>query len=192
MDFYMIQFAIVFQLFVLINPLSSLPVLVEAYRKKMNVRKISIHAVLLAFFIAFFVAIIGPSLFSWFNITVDSFRIAGGVVLFLLGINTVLAKKEVPKISKVDSIISIISTPLLTGPATISYVALLTYEVGIISALVNILVAFILVGIIFFLFSYAIPKINIKIISIIAKILGLFLMAVAIQMITRGILNSIL
>ena len=33
-----ISFALIFQIFVLINPMSSFPILMEAWRKKMNVR----------------------------------------------------------------------------------------------------------------------------------------------------------
>jgi multiple antibiotic resistance protein len=182
-----VSLALIVQFFVLINPLSSFPVLMEAYRKKMNVRAIAVGAVITAFFIAIIIALIGPYLFSFFGITVDSFRIAGGIVLLLLGLDTVRSKKEQVEVTKVDSIISIIATPLLTGPATISFVTIKAYELGRFATIVNLLGAFFLVGAVFIAFSRTIPKVNPKVVNIASKVLGLFLTAVAIEMIAKGV-----
>ena len=78
----LIDFALIAQIFVLVNPLSSFPVLLSAYKSKMNVKKIAVSAVMIAFSIAIIIAILGPFLFSFFGITANSFRIAGGIVLF--------------------------------------------------------------------------------------------------------------
>ena len=185
-----IDIALIVQLFILINPLSSFPVLLAAYQNKMNVRRIAISAVIIAFVIALIVAIIGPYLFSLFNITIDSFRIAGGIVLFLLGIDKVRPKERDRKdIKQADALTSIIATPLLTGPAIISFVIVEVIDIGRISVLSNLLLAFIAVGIVFVLFAFTISKINAKVIDIISRILGLFLTAVAIQMIAKGIMG---
>lgn len=187
----MISWALIFQLFVLINPLSSFPVLMEAYKKKMNVKAIAVSAVLTAFAIAIVIAFIGPSLFGWFGVTVDSFRIAGGVVLLLLGLDTIRDKEDKVKVNKVDSLISIIATPLLTGPATISFVTIKAFELGRVSIVSNLIFAFILVGLVFYIFSVAIPKVNAKVVNIMSKVMGLFLTAVAIEMIANGIMHII-
>lgn len=187
----LLSLALILQLFILINPLSSFSVLVAAYKRKMNVRKIAYTSVLVAFALAVIMALIGPYLFSIFGVTIDSFRIAGGLVLLLLGIDTIRDKKEKKEVGKIDSVISIIATPLLTGPATISFIAIKSYEINQIALLGNIVFAFLLVGIVFVLFSYTLDKINTKIISVTSKILGLFLTAMAIQMIVTGLTNMI-
>jgi len=128
-------------------------------------------------------------LFGLFGVTVDSFRIAGGIVLLLLGLDTIRDRKEQTKVNKVDSLISIIATPLLTGPATISFVTIKAFELGRISIVSNLVLAFILVGIVFFFFSLAIPKVNPKVVSIMSKIMGLFLTAVAIEMMATGLMH---
>ena len=128
-------------------------------------------------------------MFGLFGVTVDSFRIAGGIVLLLLGLDTIRDRKEQTKVNKVDSLISIIATPLLTGPATISFVTIKAFELGRISIVSNLVLAFILVGIVFFFFSLAIPKVNPKVVSIMSKIMGLFLTAVAIEMMATGLMH---
>lgn len=185
-----INFGLILQIFVLINPLSSLPVLMAAYKNKLNVRKVALNAISLAFIIAIIIAAVGPYLFNIFNITIDSFRIAGGLVLLLLGLDTI--RREEPKKikgGKVDSLISIIATPLLTGPATISFITIKALEIGRLMTAINIFFAFILVGFVFILFSFIIPKVNMKVVNLMSRVLGLFLAAVAIQMISKGLLN---
>ena len=183
-----IDLALIIQLFILIKPLSSFPVLLAAYKSKMNVKRIAISAVFLAFIIALIIALIGPYLFSLFNITLDSFRIAGGVVLFLLGLDKVRPKEHDRKdIKEADALTSIIATPLLTGPAIISFIIVQAFDVGRVSIISNLLFAFIAVGIVFMIFAFTISKINAKVIDIASRIFGLFLTAVAIQMIAKGI-----
>jgi multiple antibiotic resistance protein len=190
-NFQAISIALMIQIFVLVNPLSSVPVLMQAWKKKMNVKRIALTGSFVAFIIALSVALFGPFLFNFFGITTDSFRIAGGLVLLLLGLDTIRDKEEKTKVTKIDSLISIIATPLLTGPATISFITLKAFEFGRIPMAVNVISAFVFVGIVFYLFALAIPKINEKVVGIVSKILGLFLAGMAIEMIANGILNII-
>lgn len=185
----LIDIALIVQLFVLINPFSSFPVLFSAYQNKMNVKSIAVQASILAFIIAIIICLIGANLFGFFGITIDSFRIAGGICLLLLGLDTIRDKEKKERVGKVDSLISILATPLLTGPATISFIIIKTIELGRVTLLSNIIVTFILVGLIFVLFSYTVKRINIRVIEISAKILGLFLTAMAIELIFRGAYN---
>jgi multiple antibiotic resistance protein len=185
-----IDFALIAQIFALVNPLSSFPILMSAYENKMNVKKIAISAILVALIIAVVIVFIGPALFKFFGITADSFRIAGGLILLLLGIETVRSKEKCEdkeKVTKTDSIISIMATPLLTGPATISFITIKSYEIGQFPTLFNLLITFAIIAIIFVLFSLFIPKINAKVVNLTSKVLGLFLTAVAIEMIASGI-----
>ncbi len=177
------------QIFALLNPLASFPIIMAAYRKKMNIKKIAASAVIVAFAVALVIVFVGPALFSMFSITLDSFRIAGGIVLLLLGIHMVRPSSDDDKkeVTSIDSTISIIATPMLTGPATISFLTIKSYEIGQWSVLSGLLFAFILVGFVFLLFAFTISKINTKLIDITSRVLGLFLTAVSIEMIAKGI-----
>ena len=182
-----LNFALILQIFVLLNPLSSFPFLMNAYKKKLNVKKIAFSAVLTAFIIAVAIIFIGPYMFNLFGVTLNSFRIAGGIVLLLLGINTVRPKDNgIKEVGGVNSLISIIATPMLTGPATISFLTIQSYEFGHTALLLNTVIAFILVGVLFITFSFLIPRVNVGLINISSRVLGLFLTAVAIEMIAKG------
>jgi len=144
-------------------------------------------AVFIAFIIAIIIALIGPFIFNLFNITIDSFRIAGGVVLLLLGLDTIRSEKEEKDVKKIDSLISIIATPILTGPATISFLIVKTFEVGYFSIISDLVIAFIIVAVVVMVFAFSIGRVNEKVISISSKVFGLFLTAIAIEMIAKGI-----
>lgn len=187
MELALLSFPLILQLFALINPLSSFPILMQANAKKMNVQKIALAAVLTAYIVALVVVLLGPVLFDVFSITVDSFRLAGGIVLLLLGLETVRPpRNEINNIGHVDSLTSIIATPLLTGPATISFITIKIFEMNRIPLLLNITIAFLIVGIVFYLFSTSIKKVNVKLIDITSRVLGLFIIAVGMQLIIKG------
>jgi multiple antibiotic resistance protein len=184
----MISIPLILQLFVLINPLSSFPVLVSAFKKKMDVKKIALMSTLVAFAIAIAVVFVGPLLFTMFGVGIDSLMIAGGVILLLLGIDTVRQDGETGgNVNEVDGFISLIATPLLTGPATISFIILKAYEMGQMDLVVDITITFAAIGALFVLFAFMVPKINAKVVGILSKIFGLFLTAIGIEMVATGI-----
>jgi multiple antibiotic resistance protein len=179
--------ALIMQIFVLLNPLSSFPVLMAAYKKKHDVKQIAMRASIVAYLVALFILFFGPQFFSLYGVSIDAFRIAGGVVLFLLGIDTVRPKPARDDINEVDSLIAIIATPLLTGPAVISFLTIKAIEEGAVPLVGDVTLAFGIVGAVFFLFSLALPRVNEKVVEIISKIMGLFLTAIAIEMMAKGI-----
>ena len=179
---------LVLQIFALLNPLASFPFLLAAYKKRLDVKGIALRAIITAFVTAIVIALVGPALFGVFNITVDSFRIAGGIVLMLLGLEMIRSKDDKKvDVKGIDSFITIIATPMLTGPAVISFITIKSFEITKSALLVNIAGAFVIAAFVFILFSYMIPKINAKLINILSRIMGLFLSAVAIEMIAKGI-----
>lgn len=189
----MIDVHLIMQLCVLVNPLSTLPFVISAYNNGVNVRKMAYVAVFTAFAIAVTIAVAGKTLFGIFGITLDSFRMAGGLVLLLLGLDTIRSRRESYKETKgIDSMIAILATPLLTGPATISFITIKSYEIGTLPLIVNITVTFLFVGLAFIIIANGIPKINVRLVEIISKVLGLFLAAMAIEMISKGLSDMIL
>jgi multiple antibiotic resistance protein len=180
--------ALIVQLFILINPLSSFPMLMGAYRKKMDVKKIALYSVIIAFAIAILFVFIGPLLFTAFGISLNSLMMAGGIILVLLGIDTVRLNEEHGKnANEIDGYISLIASPMLTGPATISFIILKSYEMGTFDLVANITATFMIIGIVFLCSAMMIKKVNVRIMSIVSKIFGLFLTAIGIEMVAKGI-----
>lgn len=176
----------VLKIFFLLNPLSSVPMLFVAYKKRMHVRAIAFQATLLAFAVAIVFFFFGPMLFKVFGIDVPSFRAAGGVVTIMLGMSMIKEKKE-EDITEEKTLISLIATPLLTGPATLSYLILTTTEIGMVPVLINLVLAFILVGIVFNAIAMMIPNISLEWTKFTSRLLGLFIVALGIEMLVAGV-----
>ncbi|MCX8167049.1 MAG: hypothetical protein N3E37_04310 [Candidatus Micrarchaeota archaeon] len=187
----MIDLSLSLTLLFLLNPLASVPLLIQAYQNKYNVKIIAMQAVALAFVVALCFLFLGPILFQIYNVDINSFRAGGGILVILLGIS--MARQTQRELEKggSDTLISIIATPLLTGPATLSYLIVTTAEKGIVVGLINLIIAFILVALIFFSFALLIPKINMRYVSFISRLLGLFVLALGVQMTVKGIISLI-
>jgi len=177
--------AMILKIMFLLNPISSIPVLFMAQKKEMDVKKIAFQATVLAFFVAIIFLFFGPMLFSIFSISINSFRAAGGLVITLLGASMAREQKE-EEVKGQDSVISLIATPLLTGPATLSYLILTAQETSVSAVLPNLCIAFIVVGAVFNFAARLIPNINLEFLRFVSRLLGLFILAVGIEMLAQG------
>ncbi|MFH0957029.1 MAG: MarC family protein [Candidatus Aenigmatarchaeota archaeon] len=187
----MLDLFLIISMFVLLDPFASFPFLINAKKKRMNVTLVALKAVLAAFVIAIAIALVGPSLFGVFGISLDSFRIAGGLILLLLSISMVKPPEDDESVTS-TGIITIIATPMLTGPAMISFVTLHTFDLGLVPVLLNLSVAFLAVGAVFILFSRFLGKINPSVVDMVSRVSGLFLCAVSIEMISMGMHDMII
>lgn len=187
----MIDVSLIFKIFILLNPLSSIPVLCIAHGHKYNVKRVAVKAVILAFVVALLFVLLGQVLFKVYDIHISSFRAAGGVLIALLGLTMARDNRDY-KETKPDALVSLIATPLLTGPATLSFLILTAAEIGPFVLITNLVFSFMLVGTVFILAASMIPNINLEHIRFLSRLLGLFLLALGIEMIAAGLKGLLL
>ncbi|HLX62204.1 MAG TPA: MarC family protein [Planctomycetota bacterium] len=190
----MLSTLLIVQIFVLLNPLSSAPLLVALHRRdpKANIRRIAMSAALSAFLVALAIALTGQWLFQLFGIGPDSFRVAGGIVVLLLGLETIRGDTSEPSSPKTfDNVVALLATPILTGPATMSFITLQVAEFGMVHVILNLIVAFIGVAAVMLLLTAMIARLNSQLIGIISRILGLFLTAMAVELMAKGLAGLI-
>ncbi|VVB98924.1 MarC family integral membrane protein [uncultured archaeon] len=183
MDF---DLGLVLKIFFLLNPLASVPILFLAYEQKLDVRAIAFKSALLALVVAMMFIFIGPILFDIYGINTNSFRVAGGIVVLLLGLSMARGGKDYSG-TKQDAIVSLIATPLLTGPATMSFLIITAADVGTLVVLANLFVAFLAVAALFLLVAYLMPNINLDYVSFVSRLLGLFLIGLGVEMMAAGV-----
>ncbi len=97
--------------------------------------RIAFYALLVAAMLSLLVLVFGEKLLQAFSIRPQDFRVAGGIILAILGVKMVLGQEIVPQKEKADSsraIAAIIGTPLLTGPAAITAIILSVHDFGLI------------------------------------------------------------
>lgn len=130
-DMYTLGLLIFTSFFTLINPLSSMPVFmtmtVNLSPKKR--KKTAKKATLVAFFTLLLFAFSGQILFNFFGISVNSFRIVGGVIFFAMGWDMLQARlahmKHTDDEDKIDAYVDDISItplaiPMICGPGAIT------------------------------------------------------------------------
>lgn len=176
-------------LFVVLDPLGNLPLFftlnnryAEKYKHKNIRRAVAIATAILLPFVFF-----GMSILNFFGITISGFKIAGGILLFLVGLKIVLGTNGSKKEEYSDIAIVPMATPLIAGPATITTIILLTgiygYALPLIALIINLTINFIL-------FSYSdeiIGVIGKQGAEVISKIFGMLLVAIAAEMIISGL-----
>lgn len=191
-------------IFVIIDPISGAMSFISLTSNMTpeDKNEIAEKAVLLSCLIALFFAISGSFLLNLLSISVDSLRIAGGILLFSIAFDMMYAKISRERITaeeisqsyeRADIWIFPIGLPLLAGPGTISTVIVLMGGAQTIEHKIIILISIILTFtacLLIFLFSRKINKlIGYNGTLVFTRLMGLLLAALAIDLIARGIIS---
>lgn len=93
-------------------------------------------------------AVAGEAMLGYFGITVDDFRIAGGVVLFIYAVTGLLGRSTAEEVRGEDIAVVPLAIPLLAGPGAITAVVYIRYVAGLVTALaaigINMVVAWLM------------------------------------------------
>lgn len=180
-------------LFFIFDPFATVPMFITLTRDQTEKEQMvsANKAVLVAGLLFVIFAVIGAELLALFSITVDAFRIAGGIVLLLMAMEIIfslqLSKKEDTSVAWV-----IIATPLLSGPGVITTAILLVHQYGYFTVLIA--------GVISLAITWGImrnsllisQKVGNNAIDVFSKIIGMLLAAIAVEFIMRGSVDYVL
>ena len=189
--------------FVVIDPFGTTPIFMSLTKHQNAKEKIksAFEGVLTATIILIFFSIVGNFLLSYLNISLGAFKIAGGIILFIISLEMLFDKRQERKekdIENVSNNIAIfpLAIPLLSGPAAITSVIVivsqfgnnLTYQlISTISLLCVMLITFIL----FFIVSKSQQFINKKFINVFSRVIAIVLAGLSIQYIIDGVISLI-
>lgn len=136
----------------------------------------------------------GNHIFATLGITLDGFRIGTGSLLFLSAVSLVSGKRSSPQVED-DSDIAVVplAIPITVGPATIGTLLILGAELPFpqdrLVGAAALLAACISVGVLLYSASYIKRFLGTMGLSIMTKITGLVLSALAAQIVFTGIRN---
>ena len=202
-------------LFALLDPIGNVPIFAAATAGASLRQRISVSAMICAFAVAFlaFFFFTGLGLLQFFGISLAAFRIAGGILLLLLGLD--MAREDFLKIfadadavtdakdvrgyakRRFKRLIVPFAIPLMIGPGAISAIIINAGEAqklgaaGTASSLVAMVAACVVT---FFCFAATGPISRILGdvgMAIVVRVLGLILCALAIQFIIAGLGEAI-
>ena len=193
--------------FITIDTIGNLPFFISltegAKIKKRN--QIAIRSIIIAFFIMIGFAYLGRYLLDAISVSLDSLKIAGGIILMVLAIDILFEKRKIRREKKVEDaleeknfeeiIIFPMAIPFIAGPSALTTIILLIgnyanfpeYQISVILALVAALaVSLILMIGANFIVKY-IPQ---QILHTTARVMAFILAALATQFVIDGIKAS--
>jgi multiple antibiotic resistance protein len=200
MDLFFTAFA---TLFVIIDPPGCAPIFASlthgaptAERRKMAIRSVLVAAGILLFF-----GLLGEDLLRKLGISLAAFRIAGGIMLFLIALEMVFERRTERREKRADEVnatpeiedISVfpMAIPMIAGPGSIASVMLLmSRSDGLSESLVVLGALFAILIITMLALLAAGPLMRLlghKIEAMITRILGVILAALAAQFVIDGI-----
>jgi multiple antibiotic resistance protein len=119
-------------LFIVVNPISALPmfIAVTAGFDRATQRKVALIAVAASFAVLVAFIIAGGFVLEKMGISLKSFQIAGGIILFLVALDMVRGASYVPSAGVAEDATSVaiypLAIPKIAGPGTMLTVVLLT------------------------------------------------------------------
>lgn len=177
-------------LFVILDPLLSVPIFTSMTKGQSSaeINKQALIAVAVAGFLLYMFLFFNFFIFDILGITLPSFQVAGGILLFILGMQMALGLDIGRTKGPSQSVAGVvIGTPLLCGPGAITTVILLSEEYGILVPAVAITLSLLATWIILRFSSNIQRVLGNTITDIMARVLGMLVAAIAVKIIADGI-----
>lgn len=191
-------------IFAVMNPLGILPtyLALTSGLSPQEQRQTSRRAIFISFFILLVFLLLGHLILSTFSITIDAFRVAGGILLFRIAFNLLNAqtspiqapdeRETAPQVDvHTDITITPLAMPIIAGPGTIASVMALSAGPNLMTHTVAVFLAVVLVLISAYVIFYYSAPINRRIgqagLNVITRLMGFILSTIAVQMAAVGL-----
>lgn len=195
-------------LFVIIDPPGCAPIFAtltkntsRRHQREMAFKSVGVAALILVGF-----ALVGEWLFAKLGISLDALRIAGGIMLFIIGLNMVFEKRTERRADRAEDLLEDIEDPedisvfpmgipMIAGPGTMASLLLLTGNTDTSAGLTAIYAALFLILLIT-LVSFLISGFLLKLMgetftTVLTRVLGVLLATLAAQFILDGIAGAL-
>ncbi len=189
-------------MFIIIDPPGLAPVFIAltqgmsaAQRRAIAIRACVVSAVLMILFL-----FLGETVLGFIGISMDAFRIAGGILLFLTALDMLFQRRQARREDSAaegqaehhdDPSVFPLALPLIVGPGAITTIILLAGQAegaGDFGAIAGVLMAVLLIVFAAFLAAPAIERVLGKTgLNIVTRVLGMLLAALAVQFVLDGL-----
>ncbi|GAB6136467.1 MarC family protein [Thermococcus prieurii] len=158
-----------------------------------DIKALIVRANLIGFLLLATFAIAGQIILQEiFHININALKVAGGFVLFKIGLEalegggmfTLKRERDILALAAVP-----VAMPLIAGPAAITAVITLTAEYGYLVSLSATAIAIAIVALSMFVALYMMKSVNKTLLSVTIRIIGLFIMAIGAQMMVEGVVG---
>ena len=186
--------------FTLLNPLGVMPLFMTMTKdfEVVSRRKTALKATIVSFFTIMSFAVTGQLLFRFFGISVDSLRIVGGVIFFIMGQDMLQARLGNTKITEsemekhiTDISITPLAIPMICGPGAITNAIVLMQDAVNMEMKVILIISILVICIITYLVLIAASPIM-KVLGetgnkIMLRLMGLIVMVIGVEFFFAGL-----
>jgi multiple antibiotic resistance protein len=181
-------------LFVILDPILSVPIFTAMTKGQSptEINKQALIAVAVAGLLMYLFLFFNFLIFDVLRISLSSFQVAGGVLLFILGMQMSLGI-DIGRSREHSNTAAgvVIGTPLLCGPGAITTVLLLSKDYGILIPAIAIGLSLLATWVILKYSAYIQKILGECVTDIMAKVLGMLVAAIAIKIIADGVIALI-
>ena len=181
-------------LFIILDPILSVPVFTTMTKglSPIEIHKQAFIAVAVAGVLMYLFLVFNRIIFDILGLTMPSFQIAGGILLFILGIQEALGI-EIGRCKDQTTTAAgvVIGTPLLCGPGTITTVMLLSTDYGLFIPFVAITLALLATWLVLYYAKEIQHILGDVVTDIMGKVLGMLVAAIAVEIIASGVMAYI-
>jgi multiple antibiotic resistance protein len=178
-------------LFVILDPLLSVPIFTAMTKgqSEAEINRQALIAIAVAGFLMYIFLFFNFLIFDVLRISLPSFQVAGGILLFILGMQMSLGI-DIGKSKDHSKTVAgvVIGTPLLCGPGAITTVLLLSNDYGILVPAIAIGLSLLATFLILKYSAYIQKVLGDCVTDIMAKVLGMLVAAIAVKIIVDGII----
>jgi multiple antibiotic resistance protein len=187
-------------IFVIVNPFGNVPLFISLTQKLTPVERKNaiVKSVVIATAILLVFALIGKVLFDMLNVTLDSLRIAGGLLLLAIAFDMLMGRSPASKIEAEEERESVavtpMATPLLAGPGAMTTVMVLMNEAGAPALKGSVMLAILLAMAASFVILINCDRVYNAIrkdgARVLTKIMGIVLATIAVEMAANGLIHA--
>ncbi|MDK2915053.1 MAG: multiple antibiotic resistance protein [Thermococcaceae archaeon] len=158
-----------------------------------DIKTLIVRANLIGFVLLILFAVSGQIILQEiFHIDINALRVAGGFVLFKIGLEA-LEGGGMVTLRKEKNILALaavpVATPLIAGPAAITTAITLTAERGLYHAAAAVLLAILFTAAIMLITLYVVKNVSKATLGVFIRIIGMFTMAIGAQMMVQGVVG---
>jgi multiple antibiotic resistance protein len=181
-------------LFVIMDPPGTVPLFLSLTSGRSNAmrKRLAGQAVVVAFFVIVVFALFGQTILDYLGITLSSMQVAGGLLLLLVALELLTGRAEDPvQTANVNVALVPLGTPLLAGPGAIVATIVFVKHVDTVGTGIAVALGIVAVHVVLWLFMrfsvVIIRVIKDSGVTLITRIAGLLLSAIAVQLVANGV-----
>jgi multiple antibiotic resistance protein len=181
-------------LFIIVDPFGNIPIFV-GLTEKIDVdqkKKVFNTATLIGFVLLLVFAFTGQEILTLFGLSIFSFEVAGGILLLIIAIRILISGTKQEEAESPESLGAVpIAIPLLVGPGAITTTIFNLQAYGSIIAILSVLIVLSITWVILRFINKIYHFLGKTGSLVIARVMALFIAAIAIQYILDGVTHFI-